>query len=96
MKELILQKESTLIKQVQVYQKNVSFVIVGILKILVINLNCLFVIYVMMVLMTASELKNIAILNVKEVDYRCILWGISKNEAVNILNNSMLEHKGVV
>ena len=96
MKELILQKESTLIKQVQVYQKNVSFVIVGILKILVINLNCLFVIYVMMVLMTASELKNIAILNVKEVDYRCILWGISKNEAVTILNNSMLEHKGVV
>ena len=96
MKELILQKELTLIKQVQVYQKNVSFVIVGILKILVINLNCLFVIYVMMVLMTASELKNIAILNVKEVDYRCILWGISKNEAVNILNNSMLEHKGVV
>ena len=96
MKELILQKESTLTKQVQVYQKNVSFVIVGILKILVINLNCLFVIYVMMVLMTASELKNIAILNVKEVDYRCILWGISKNEAVNILNNSMLEHKGVV
>ena len=96
MKELILQKESTLIKQVQVYEKNVSFVIVGILKILVINLNCLFVIYVMMVLMTASELKNIAILNVKEVDYRCILWGISKNEAVNILNNSMLEHKGVV
>ena len=96
MKELILQKESTLIKQVQVYQKNVSFVIVGILKILVINLNCLFVIYVMMVLMTASELKNIAILNVKEVDYRCILWGISKNEAVNILNNAMLEHKGVV
>ena len=50
----------------------------------------------MMVLMTASELKNIAILNVKEVDYRCILWGISKNEAVTILNNSMLEHKGVV
>ena len=31
------------------------------------------------VLMTAYELKNIAILNVKEVDYRCILQGISKN-----------------
>ena len=35
-------------------------------------------------------------LNVKEVDYRCILWGISKNEAVDILNNSVLEGKGVL
>ena len=41
--------------------------------------------------MTAYELKNIARLNVKGVDYRCILWGISRNEAVNILNNSLLE-----
>ena len=43
--------------------------------------------------MTAYELKNIAILNIKGVDYRCILWTISKNEAVNILNNSVLENK---
>ena len=28
--------------------------------------------------MMAYELKNIAILNAKGVDYRCILWGISK------------------
>ena len=48
------------------------------------------------VLMTAYELKNIAILNVKGVDSRCILWGISKNEAVNRLNNSVLEDKGVL
>ena len=45
--------------------------------------------------MTAYELKNIAILNVKGVDYRCILWVISKNEAVNILKNSVLEDKDV-
>ena len=32
------------------------------------------------VLMTTYELKNIAILNVKEVDFRCILWGICKTE----------------
>ena len=44
--------------------------------------------------MTAYELKNIAILNIKGVDYRCILWAISKNGAVNILNNSVLENKG--
>ena len=31
------------------------------------------------VLTTAYELKNIAILNVKGVDCRCILWAISKN-----------------
>ena len=38
----------------------------------------------------------IAILNAKEVDYKCILLGISKNQAVNILNNSALEDKGVL
>ena len=48
------------------------------------------------VLMTAYELKNIAILNVKGVDFRCILWGISRDEAVNRLNNSVLEYKGVL
>ena len=47
------------------------------------------------VLMTAYELKNIAILNVKGVDFRCILWGISRDEAVNRLNNFMLEDKSV-
>ena len=46
------------------------------------------------VLMPAYELKNIAILTVTGVDYRCILWGISKNDAANILNNSVLEDKG--
>ena len=47
------------------------------------------------VLMTAYELKNIAILNVKGVDFKCILWSISRDEAVNNLNNSVLEDKGV-
>ena len=42
------------------------------------------------VLIIAYELKNIAILNVKDADFRCILWGFSKNESANILNNSML------
>ena len=48
------------------------------------------------VLTTVYELKNIAILNVKGGDYRCILRIISKNEAVNILNNSVVEDKGVL
>ena len=43
----------------------------------------------------AYKLNNITILNVKDADYRCILWGISRNEAVNRLNNSALEDRGV-
>ena len=46
--------------------------------------------------MMAYELKNIAISDAKDVDYRCILWGISRDEAVNGLNNSVLEDKGVL
>ena len=46
--------------------------------------------------MIACDLKKIAIFNAKGVDYRCILWGISKNEAVNILTNSVLEDKGAL
>ena len=46
--------------------------------------------------MTAYELKKIAILNVKGVDFRCILWGISRDEAVDRLNNSALEDKSLL
>ena len=46
--------------------------------------------------MMAYELKNVAILNAKGVDYRCILWGFSRDQAVNRLNNSALEDKGVL
>ena len=46
--------------------------------------------------MMTYELKNIAILNAEGVDYRCILWGISKNNAVDRLHNSVLEDKGVL
>ena len=47
------------------------------------------------VLMNTYELKNIAILNVKSVDFRCILLGL-RDEAVNRLNNSVLGNKGVL
>ena len=42
------------------------------------------------------ELKNIAILNVKGVDYRCVLWNISRNDAINMLNNYKLDDKGTL
>ena len=46
--------------------------------------------------MTAYELKNIAILTVKDIDFRCVLWGMRRDEAVNRLNNSVLEEKVVL
>ena len=46
--------------------------------------------------MMTYELRNIAILNEKGIDYTCILWDISKNNAINTLNNSVLEDKGVL
>ena len=42
------------------------------------------------------ELKSIAILNIKDIGFSCILWGISKVEADNRLNNSVLEDKDVL
>ena len=44
--------------------------------------------------MMTYELKTITILNVKGVDYRCVLWNMSKNDAVNRLNNSQLDDRG--
>ena len=40
--------------------------------------------------MVAYELKNIAKLNAEGVDYRCVLWNMSKNNAVNRFDNSKL------
>ena len=94
MKKLILQKKLTLVKQL--HQKNVCFVIIGILKMLVLNLNLMFAIRCHDILATAYELKNITKLNVIVVDYSCILCGNSRNEAVNILISSVLEYKGVL
>ena len=42
------------------------------------------------------ELENIAILKVKGADYRCVLWGVAKNEAVNSMKNSKLDYRGTL
>ena len=44
--------------------------------------------------MMAYELENITILNVKGVDYRCVIWNMTKNDAINRLNKSKLNDKG--
>ena len=38
-------------------------------------------------LLMSMNLSDIAILNIKRSDYRCIISGISKSEAVNIIQN---------
>ena len=44
----------------------------------------------------AYLLENIAILSTKGVTFSCILWGISRNEDLRRLNNSVLEDKDVL
>ena len=44
----------------------------------------------------AFALENIAILSTKGATFRCILWGISRNEGLRRLSNSVLEDKGVL
>ena len=42
------------------------------------------------------SLKNIAILNATGASFRCILMGISKNEGLKRLNNSVKYDRGVL
>ena len=44
----------------------------------------------------AYSLKNIAILSAKDATFRCILMGISKNEGLKRLNNSVTYNRGVL
>ena len=44
----------------------------------------------------AYSLKNIAILNAKGATFRCILMGISKNEGLKRLDNSVTYDRGVL
>ena len=39
------------------------------------------------------NLSVIAFLNIKSVDYRCIIRGISKSEAINLMQNIDLTEK---
>ena len=41
--------------------------------------------------MMPYELENIAILNVKGM--RCLIWNMTRNDAINRLNNSKLDDK---
>ena len=45
--------------------------------------------------MMAYKLENIAILNIKSVDYRCV-WNMTINDVTNRLNNSKLDDNGTL
>ena len=40
--------------------------------------------------------KDFMILSIKGVDYRCYVFNMSKNDAINLLNNFVLDNKGVL
>ena len=46
--------------------------------------------------MMAYELANIPILNVKGIDYRFVTWNITKNDAINRLDNSELDDQRII
>ena len=48
-------------------------------------------------LMMSMNLSDIAILNIKSADYCCIISGISKNEAISLMQNiDMIEKSGTL
>ena len=46
--------------------------------------------------MLSVNIRDIAIITVENVDYRCIIHNISKPEAINLLKNSVLEDRGYI
>ena len=43
--------------------------------------------------MMSIKLRDIAIINIKSFDYRCVISGISKSEAIKLLQNIDLAEK---
>ena len=44
--------------------------------------------------MMVYKLQSITILNVKGIGYGCVMWNLSRNDAISRLNNSTLDDKG--
>ena len=79
----------------QTSQKSVWFALIDILKTLVIILNDVCNKCHNLSIM-ADELENIAILNVKGVNYGCALWNITRYDTINRLNNAKFDDKGTL
>ena len=83
--------ELTFLKELlikQVHQKSVIFVTIGISYSFTLQPNAFNRCHDL--LMMPISLSNIAILNIKGSDYRCIISLVSKNVAVNLLQNADL------
>ena len=46
--------------------------------------------------MLSVTINDINIITVKNVEYCCIIYDISKSEAINLLENSVLEDRGYI
>ena len=46
--------------------------------------------------MMLFDLNDFKILNIKGVDYRCFMFNMIKNDAIKLLNNSLLDNKGIL
>ena len=46
--------------------------------------------------MLVYDLNDFMILNIKGVDYRCYVFNMGKSDAIKMLNNSVLDNKGVL
>ena len=42
--------------------------------------------------MMVYDLNDFMILNIKSIDYRCYVFNMSKNDAITLLNNSVLDN----
>ena len=41
------------------------------------------------------DLNDFMILNIKGIDYRCYVFNMSKSDAINLLNDSVFDNRGV-
>ena len=89
--ELTFLKELMLAKEMN--QKSVIFVTIGIFEIKVLSFKRMFATVVNDLLAMSINLNDIAILDINGVDYRCIISGITKSKALNLLQNADLNER---
>ena len=70
------------------HQNNMIFCIIGILMILVLSMSYIFAIVVF-----AISFNDVAVVYDKGNAYRILSWYMSKDDAINIVNNSNLVDK---
>ena len=94
MKELTFLKELILIGQIN--QKNVILVIIRVF----LDKNFRYEPYLSNgchdLMQKAVSFNDVAVVSIKESDYRIHFWYMSKSDANNLLNNSLLDNKGVL